>query len=130
MPRALNELHPHLWGNERWAVNTHQYCGKVILLKKGFKSSLHYHNVKDETFMCIQGIVLLEVWEKGLTGSRDLVVLKGDAMDAYRLLPGTPHRFRAITDTATVVEFSTTHSEEDVVRLEGAMKLEENDSDN
>jgi hypothetical protein len=40
-----------VWGEEQWLVNTGAYCGKRMLLKKGFQCSLHHHKIKDETFI-------------------------------------------------------------------------------
>ncbi len=47
------------WGEERWIVNR-DYCGKLLILKKGFRCSLHYHKNKDETFYVNKGKVLME----------------------------------------------------------------------
>src|SRR4051812_37450647 len=39
-----------IWGREIWITNTALYCGKHLLLNKGYQCSLHYHKIKDETF--------------------------------------------------------------------------------
>ena len=63
--------------------------------------------------MCIQGLVLLYVQQ-------------GEELKSYRmekndcvitLMPETLHAFQGLTDRATLLEISTTHSDEDVVRL-------------
>ncbi len=52
------------WGEEHWIVNR-EYCGKKLLLKKGFRCSIHQHPVKDETFHLQSGLVYLEVAGEG-----------------------------------------------------------------
>ena len=101
------------WGEEIWIVNNEKYCGKYLIINKGACSSLHYHPKKMESFMCIQGLVLLYVQQ-------------GEELKSYRmekndcvitLMPGTPHAFQGLTEGATLLEISTTHNDEDVVRL-------------
>lgn len=119
-----------LWGFEYEIVNNDKYCGKLLYILPGFESSLHYHKVKDETFMCLEGTVGLEVLED--TGEwydydqhyTDFEVLKSWCHDAYRLEPGVAHRFWAIDGPAVVAEFSTQHSDSDVVRLDESHMLE------
>lgn len=98
-----------LWGRELWHHNDHLYCMKTLILHEGAISSLHYHPVKHETFLVINGEVALEI-------DRQFCRLyAGDSID----IPATvPHRFRAVTPVATVVEASTMHDDSDVVRLE------------
>jgi D-lyxose ketol-isomerase len=40
--------------------------------------------------------------------------------DNHHLLPGIPHRFWAVNDVCTIVECSTQHLDDDVVRLENS----------
>ena len=110
--------HTHIWGAEEWIINTDQYCGKLLWIKSGFQSSLHYHKIKTETFLCLRGTVLVEYYPKGTEHKKEITVLKGWARDAIHLPNGVPHRFMAKSEDALVVEFSTYHSDEDVVRLE------------
>jgi len=49
------------WGYEEWIVNTDKYCGKLLYLQKGKRCSMHFHQVKDETFYILQGKVLMEI---------------------------------------------------------------------
>ncbi len=39
-----------VWGSEEWIVNNSTYCGKILNIKKGYRSSIHYHKNKHETF--------------------------------------------------------------------------------
>ena len=49
-----------VWGHEEWIVNNPKYCGKKLVLKKGYRCSIHKHDIKDETFYILSGTVLLE----------------------------------------------------------------------
>ena len=57
------EIYPKVWGEEHWIVNK-EYCGKKLVLKKGFRCSMHFHKIKDETFYVISGKVLIELGTK------------------------------------------------------------------
>jgi mannose-6-phosphate isomerase-like protein (cupin superfamily) len=98
---------PKVWGEEHWIVNR-DYCGKKLVLKQGFRCSLHYHQEKDEVFYVIRGRVLLEY------GSAERVLLPGDAQ---RIAPGTVHRFWGLEDSE-IIEFSTHHEDSDSYRIE------------
>jgi mannose-6-phosphate isomerase-like protein (cupin superfamily) len=117
-----------LWGMEDWVVNTPSYCGKVLVMNEGWQSSLHYHPVKDETMLAISGACVVEVFlsvEKAIAREGgEYVLLAHDRGSALRLPPTTPHRFMTtLGEGCTLVEFSTTHSDEDVVRLEDSQLL-------
>jgi mannose-6-phosphate isomerase-like protein (cupin superfamily) len=47
-----------LWGREEWIVNNELYCAKRLIVDPGFSCSLHSHNIKDETFVIQDGILL------------------------------------------------------------------------
>ena len=98
---------PKVWGEEHWIVNR-QYCGKKLLLKQGFRCSLHYHKNKDEVFYVISGRALLEY------GETVRILEKGDHQ---RIAPGVVHSFWGLEDTE-IIEFSTHHEDEDSYRLE------------
>lgn len=102
-----------VWGHEEWIVNTDNYCGKRLILKKGYQSSLHYHKTKDETFYVDKGKVLLEL------NSQKIIM---NLEDAQRIMPNQTHRFSGLEDSV-ILEFSTKHDEHDVVRLEESRKI-------
>lgn len=95
------------WGEEHWIVNR-AYCGKKLLLKRGFRCSVHRHPVKDETFHLEEGLVWLEIDGKGRA------LRPGDTV---HIPPGTGHRFSGLEDSV-ILEFSTRHEDEDCVRDE------------
>lgn len=101
-----------VWGKEVWIVNNDKYCGKLLYVDRGARCSYHYHPIKQETFYCLEGEVLMNV-----KGSE--FVLK----EPYTINPNTPHSFYGITD-AVILEVSTPHSDEDVVRLNESIRVE------
>ena len=104
---------PKEWGEERWIVNR-DYCGKLLILKMGYRCSLHHHRIKDETFYINKGRVLMEC--------------KGEAMimkpgDALLIEPHTKHRFTGLEDSE-IFEFSTHHEDSDSYRDELSGKVD------
>lgn len=96
-----------IWGEEHWIVNR-EYCGKKLILRQGFRCSMHYHAKKDEVFYLITGRVLLEC------DGEARVLEPGDH---HHVEPGMPHRFWGLEDSE-IIEFSTHHEDEDSFRLE------------
>jgi len=110
---------PKVWGHEEWIVNSDQYCGKKLVFKKGYRCSLHFHKIKDETFYVVQGKVKIDL----IDGEKKIerVMTPGDSQ---RVLPGVKHRISAL-ENSEVMEFSTHHMEEDSYRLEPSGKFNE-----
>lgn len=107
------ETHPKVWGEEHWIANG-TYCGKKLILRKGFQCSLHYHKNKDETFYVQSGKVGFEL------GDKKCELLPGDSV---HVPPTVPHRFTGLEDSE-IFEFSTYHEEEDSYRLEPSRPVE------
>jgi mannose-6-phosphate isomerase-like protein (cupin superfamily) len=108
-----------VWGEEQWIVNR-DYCGKRLLLRGGFRSSIHSHRVKEETFYVFAGRMMLEVGEDPENLERRLLG-PGDVVD---LLPGTWHRFSSLIDTE-FFEFSTHHEDDDSYRVTSSESIPE-----
>lgn len=102
---------PKPWGYEIWITNNELYCGKILIIKEGYHLSWHYHNIKDEVLYIDSGRIEF-VWEQD--GSIHREILR-DA-DSIRVKPGTKHQIVALLDTR-IIEFSTTHYEEDSIRI-------------
>ncbi len=107
-----------LWGQERILHNDHGYCMKELTLNLGWQSSMHKHIVKRETFMAVEGVAELEL--DGVT--MQLNAMMNDS-DFVTIAPGQWHRFRALTSPCRIVEASTEHYDEDVVRREESRKI-------
>lgn len=115
-------LVPKVWGEEEWVVNIPgMYCGKVLRLTGGFQCSLHYHPIKTETFYILSGIVQLETRMPDYRQSGEFRTL--EVGNSITLPPGLAHRFASV-EGAVIIEFSTTHSDNDVVRIEESGPLE------
>lgn len=102
-----------VWGQEEWIVNK-DYCGKKLVLKKGYRCSMHYHKKKDETFYIIKGKVLME------TNGDKRIMLPGDSI---HINPNLKHRFTGLEDSE-IIEFSTHHEDEDSYREELSGKVD------
>ncbi len=102
-----------IWGFEDWIENNSRYCIKRLVLRAGAKGSLHYHPIKNETFVCVEGVVAVEYGFPLRT-----TFLRSQSSDALTLPAGTPHRFWALSDYAVLIEASTHHDDNDVVRIE------------
>ncbi|MDF1701546.1 MAG: cupin domain-containing protein [Planctomycetota bacterium] len=97
-----------VWGEEHWIVNR-DYCGKKMVLNKGFRCSLHLHKDKDEVFYVTKGKVFLEL------GDGERVMGPGDH---HHVPTGVEHRFWGLED-AEIIEFSTHHEDGDSYRVPG-----------
>ncbi|UPA22484.1 D-glycero-beta-D-manno-heptose-7-phosphate kinase [Candidatus Peribacteria bacterium] len=105
---------PKVWGEEHWIVNK-EYCGKKLVLKKNMRCSIHQHKEKDEVFYVLKGKVLLELAKETFT------LLPGDFVHVKR---NTPHRFTGL-EASEIMEFSTTHKEEDSYRIKESGHVDE-----
>ena len=98
------------WGDEYILCNNRQYCAKILALLPDSTSSYHYHNKKHETFILWEGSCWMEIEgvKKRLKQGMKVV-----------LKPKTKHRFYNAQDfkKCYILEISTTHSDEDVVRI-------------
>ncbi|MBI2139400.1 cupin domain-containing protein [Candidatus Woesearchaeota archaeon] len=97
---------PKVWGKETWLVNR-DYCGKILMLNKGFQCSMHYHRKKDETFYILRGKVLMEI------GNAKFIMAPGQSI---LIPPNAKHRFTGLEDSE-IIEFSTHHEDEDSYRV-------------
>jgi mannose-6-phosphate isomerase-like protein (cupin superfamily) len=101
------------WGWEDWIWNG-KYCGKKLFVKKGKQCSWHYHKVKDEVMYIESGrLTLTYGWDEDESHAAELIMTPGMA---FHIPAGMIHRFTGHEDTL-ITEFSTHHSEKDVVRV-------------
>jgi mannose-6-phosphate isomerase-like protein (cupin superfamily) len=103
------------WGFEKWITNNSLYCGKLLYFVKGKKCSWHYHEKKDEVLYIHSGRVLLKYsTEDNIESANEVIMSKGDS---FRVSPLLRHQMIALEDTE-LFEFSTTHFDEDSIRIE------------
>tara|TARA_B100002019_G_C21124374_1_gene525014 strand:+ start:481 stop:885 length:405 start_codon:yes stop_codon:yes gene_type:complete len=104
------------WGYEIWMANNleENYCGKILKIYEGHKSSMHYHLKKHETFYILSGELRVElIYTK--SGNKGYKILKqGDTMEIER---GQPHQLIAYDGDVEFVETSTFHEDSDSYRI-------------
>lgn len=96
------------WGYELWIVNKPEYCGKLLFFNKGKRCSLHYHEIKDETFYLQSGRLVIY-------GDFPAPVYM-EPGDSLHIAPGTQHQIVALEDSE-LFEFSTEHFDHDSYRV-------------
>jgi len=95
------------WGREIWYAHEREYAGKILEIKKGFRSSLHYHQKKKETMYVLEGEVRI-VKKDG-----ELTLNEGESIT---INPGEIHRIVPLRDSK-ILESSTPELD-DVIRVE------------
>ncbi len=102
------------WGYEIWIHNSPNYCGKILVLEKGKRCSLHHHIQKKETFYIQSGRLTMRTVDE--SGKESIFEMnKGDV---FEISPGLKHQFTGIADVTEIMEFSTQHFESDSIRTE------------
>jgi quercetin dioxygenase-like cupin family protein len=124
------------WGYEKIIVNNEFYCGKLLHIIKHCRTSVHYHEMKQETFYVESGKAkvfysddmdkMREIADSEVDANKMLIFSPGSryAMDTRVLNPGDKfevprrrvHCIMALEDTK-LFEFSTTHEDSDSHRL-------------
>ena len=104
------------WGYELWLANNleHDYCGKILHIKKGHKSSIHFHCNKHETLYVLNGklsITLVDT-EMGIVGSVSTIE-EGSSIEVDQFVP---HQLEALEDL-DLIEVSTFHRDSDSKRV-------------
>jgi mannose-6-phosphate isomerase len=100
------------WGRELWIAHTDKYALKIIEFKKGMRSSLQYHQVKQEHIYVDSGVLQIER-ENEASEMVTTILHPGDVVDNQ---PGRKHRVTALEDTR-LIEVSTPELD-DVVRVQ------------
>jgi mannose-6-phosphate isomerase len=105
---------PKPWGEERWLAHTDRYAGKLLILKKGHRLSLQYHERKHETQYVDSGRIKYTLGSIDRPGEYEEII--AHAGTTVMLPPGAVHRMEALEDSR-FFEVSTPELT-DVVRLE------------
>lgn len=109
------------WGHELWINGQHPcYALKEIFIKSGTKTSLQYHNFKQETNVLFQGTAKLHYKaDAGVSNDQvkeaDTETTQIEPVSSVDVMPKTLHRLEAVTDIL-LYETSTPHLD-DVVRV-------------
>jgi len=104
------------WGHEvEWAINN-KYIGKIIHIDRMKSPPKQYHDVKDKTIHVLNGVLIVDVWEKPDGKSFSTMVLTEG--ESVRIQPKTVHKFSApIEGYVRLIEASTPQYD-DVVLLQ------------
>ena len=102
------------WGEERWLAYTDRYAGKLLILRKGHRLSLQYHEHKHETQYVDSGRIKYTLGSVDRPGEYEEII--AEAGTTVMLPPGAIHRMEALEDSR-FFEVSTPELT-DVVRLE------------
>lgn len=109
------------WGYELWVNGQHAcYSLKELFVKKGTKTSLQYHNFKQETNVLFEGTAKLHYKDNAAMANDDVTEINTatvqiEPVSSVDVMPKTLHRLEAITDIL-LYEASTPHLD-DVVRV-------------
>ena len=101
------------WGDEHVIHSNSNYCVKILELNKGGKCSLHFHKIKEESFLVLEGKVQISL--KYNLQEENIILNKGESIDIPPLLP---HRFEALVDSKILEASNEDREEEDLVRVE------------
>jgi mannose-6-phosphate isomerase len=106
-------VHKH-WGEERWLVAEGSPFGfKLITIRAGKRTSLQYHERKEEANLILCGEGWLRVGADSASPLEDHSLTAGHIA---HIRPGVVHRIEAVTDIV-LVEVSTPELD-DVIRIE------------
>ena len=77
------------WGHELWLANNEKedYCGKILYIKPGMSTSLHFHKNKHETFYVLEGELDVETICTATTVKTNHFLQEGDTFELDRLVP-------------------------------------------
>lgn len=104
---------PKGWGEELIIENNEKYCGKLLKFKQGYKFSMHYHLIKDETWYVNEGEFIYRWIDTNNANVIEQKLTKGNIVRQY---PGQPHQLEALTD-GVIFEVSTEHFDDDSYRV-------------
>jgi len=100
------------WGYEKIIVNNEKYLVKELYIKGGFRTSIHYHELKDETINVFKGFGFVEFYDENLNLLRREKLVQGNPV---RIMPKQIHSLVA-EENLLLEEYSTPHPM-DVVRV-------------
>ncbi len=108
-----------IWGHEIWLANNEKedYCGKILFIKNGHNSSMHYHEDKHETFYVLEGTLRVDMLrDKDQPDAQPFTMTckQGESMEMDRQ---QAHMLMATQGDVTLIEISKLHRDEDSYRL-------------
>ena len=104
------------WGHEIWMANNEKedYCGKILRINQGCKSSMHFHMQKHETFYITEGTLQVILIDTEQGKERHHMITEGSTFEIDR---GQPHQLVAYDGDVEFTEISTFHKDTDSYRI-------------
>ena len=107
------------WGYEIWLANDEKedYCGKILFIKEGHHSSMHYHLDKHETFYVLEGVLRVDMLrDRNNPDAHPFTITakQGESMEMER---EQAHMLIPQDGDVKLIEISTFHRDEDSHRL-------------
>ena len=104
------------WGYEIWMANNEKenYCGKILYIKLGHSTSMHFHQKKHETFYILEGALDIEIIDTITTDKYVKTINEGEVFVLDRLMP---HRLVPKGGDVKFIEISTFHEDSDSYRV-------------
>jgi mannose-6-phosphate isomerase-like protein (cupin superfamily) len=116
-----------VWGQEL-IICREPHAAKIMILEPGAQVSLHWHRNKSETFILIQGELIIEgILQSGATRLTRLV----DKFSSVTLAPNVPHTFycdSTQTEPTIFIEASTEDHPDDSYRIYPSRGKEDTDN--
>lgn len=116
--KTVHDDPDHKWGSEYWLENNkrHNYSAKLLQVNPGYRSSIHFHKTKSETFYVLAGEVRVEFnWQSEGIKKEPFATILGVG-DSWCIDSGTIHRFQAL-GRSLILEVATFEDEKTVKLL-------------
>jgi len=111
---VINDVITKAWGQEDIRLNK-DYCIKIMTCKPGMQVSLHWHAVKKETFILIDGSLTIKTIDRTAKPTETKLTKR---FDSFTLEPNVPHTFYTEEDRdAIFIEVSTVDESSDSYRI-------------
>jgi mannose-6-phosphate isomerase-like protein (cupin superfamily) len=109
IPRDRFSFIPKPWGNELTFSDNARVTVNLLTLERGQRTSLHYHLLREETFIVLDNLLQVSLWDQ---------YLKLEQHQSIRIPSGVPHSLIALSQPCRVLEISEGHlDKEDIVRI-------------
>ena len=104
------------WGHEIWLANNEEenYCGKILYIKEGKSTSMHFHAKKHESFYILEGTLCIHIVDTNTTEITPHYIKQGERFVMDRLVP---HKLEAHDGPVKFIEISTFHEDSDSYRV-------------
>jgi len=104
------------WGSETWLANNEKedYCGKILYIKNGKSTSMHFHAKKHESFYILEGTLCIHIINTRTTEITAHYIKQGERFVMERFVP---HKLEACEGPVNFIEISTFHEDNDSYRI-------------